>query len=105
MKASDLNERIEIYQASSSRTATHAFDTDYEYKCSTRARVNYLSGNLTTSNEEIVYPVDRTFIVRHYVPVVDTDQIRWDNKKWQIISVDRSREYNNIIIKTVLVNE
>lgn len=105
MKASDLNERIQIYQAIDTRTPTHAFDTEYEYKCSTRARVNYNSGSLTTSNEEIFYPVSRTFIVRHYVPVVDTDQIRWDNKKWQILTIDRNREFNNIVIKTALVNE
>jgi len=105
MKASDLNERIEIYMVDDTRTASGAFTQAYQYRCSTRARVNYSSGSRTVDNEEIFYNVDREFIVRHYIPVQDTDQIRWDNKKWQILSIDRSREFNNIVIKTTLINE
>ena len=105
MKASDLNERIEIYRLVSTRTESGATNNTYEYRCSTRARVNYASGNRTVSNDEIFYDVDRQFIVRHYVPVENTDEIRWDNQRWHILSIDRSRDYHNIVIQTTLVNE
>lgn len=105
MKASDLNERIEIYRLVSTRTESGASNNTYEYRCSTRARVNYASGNRTVSNDEIFYDVDRQFIVRHYVPVENTDEIRWDNQRWRILSIDRSRDYHNIVIQTTLVNE
>lgn len=104
MKASDLNERIEIWQAVTTRTQSGAAPVEYEYKCSTRARVNYSTGTRTISNDEIFYDVDREFIVRHYVPVVDTDEIRWKDTRWQILSIDRSREYHNIVIKTTKLN-
>lgn len=105
MKASDLDERIEIWQVATTRTPSGAVSIEYEYKCSTRARVNYSSGNRIVTNDEIFYDVDRDFIVRHYVPVVDTDEIRWNNQRWQILSIDRSKEYHNIVIKTTKVNE
>ena len=105
MKASDLRDRIYIYRQETTRTQTGAFEVSYEYKCSCRARINYSSGNRTIDNEEIFYSTERTFIVRHYVPVVETDQIRWDDKKWQILSIDHDRKYNNIVIKTTLINE
>lgn len=105
MKASDLNERIDIYKEIKTRTLSGADDIDYEFKYSCRARINYSSGNRIIDNDNIFYTVDRDFIVRSYVQVIDTDEIRWDNKRWQIRSIDKSKEYNNIVIKTTLVNE
>lgn len=105
MKAAQLNERIEIYKQVITRTTSGAANISYEYKCSTRARVNYASGNRTIDNDEIFYNVDRQFIIRHYVPVVDTDEIRWNNQRWRILSIDKNREYHNIQISTTLINE
>jgi head-tail adaptor len=105
MKASDLNERIDIYEQVTTRTLSGAVNIDWQLKYSCRARVNYSSGNRIIDNDEIFYTVDRDFIVRSYVPVVDTDEIRWQDKRWQIRTIDKNREYNNIVIKTTLVNE
>lgn len=105
MKASDLDERIQIYRQVVTRTSGGAANITYEYKCSTRARVNYASGTRLIENEEIFYDVNRQFIVRHYIPVVDTDEIRWNGQRWRILSIDRNREYHDIIIQTSLYNE
>lgn len=105
MKSSDLRERISIYEQVTTRTESGAVNIDWQLKYSCRARVNYSSGNRIIDNDEIFYLVDRDFIVRSYVPVVDTDEIRWDNKRWQIKSIDKNHEYNNILIHTTLVNE
>lgn len=105
MKASDLSERIQIYNQISTRTQSGAANLTWELKYSCRARVNYSSGNRIVDNDEIFHTVDRDFIVRSYVPIVDTDEIRWDNKRWQILSIDKSHDYNNIVIHTTLINE
>ena len=105
MDASDLNERIEIYRQVDTQTQSGASDIQYEYRCSTRARVNYASGNRVITNDEIFYDVDREFIVRHYVPVENTDEIRWNNQRWRILSIDKSRQYHDIIVKTTLIND
>ena len=105
MNSADLKYRIEIWQQTVSEGDFGRTNIDYEYKCSTRARVNYINGNREMSNDELVYTTDRTFIVRSYVPVTETDEIRYDNKRWIIISIDRIREYNDIVIRTTLRNE
>lgn len=105
MKASDLEERIQIFSRNVERVGGGAGTESFTYKCSTRARVNYASGSRTLDNQEIFYDVNRTFIVRYYVPVVDTDEIRWNGQRWQILSIDKNREYNDIIINTTLINE
>lgn len=105
MKASDLNERIDIYEQVTTRTLSGAVNIDWQIKYSCRARINYSSGNRIIDNDEIFYTVDRDFIVRSYVPVIDTDEIRWDNKRWQIRSIDKNREYNNQVIHTTKINE
>lgn len=105
MRSGDLRDRINIYELVSTRTATGAAKTDWQFKCSCRSRVNYSSGNRQITNDEIFYSVDREFIVRSYVPVKETDEIRWDNKRWQILSIDKNKTYNDIIIKTTLINE
>lgn len=105
MDASDLNERIEIYRQVKTSTPSGASDIQYEFRCSTRARVNYASGNRTITNDTIFYDVDREFIVRHYIPVENTDEIRWNNQRWRILSIDKSREFHDIIIRTTLFIE
>lgn len=105
MNSADLRDRIEIYKVTENRTASGAVERSYSFKCSCRARVNYSSGTRTIDNDEIFYSVDREFIVRSYIVVKETDEIRWNGQRWQILSIDRNRTYNNIVIKTQLYNE
>lgn len=105
MRASDLEQYIEIYSRNVDRVGGGAGSESFTYKCSTRARINYASGSRMLDNQEIFYDVNRTFIVRCYVPIVETDEIRWNGQRWQILSIDKNREYNDIIIQTSLVNE
>lgn len=105
MDSGFLKDRIEIYQQVVTRTDSGATDIEYEFKCSTRARVNWSTGDRTVNNDEIFYSTDREFIVRAYVPVVETDEIRWNNQRWQILSIEHNKRFNNIFIKTTLINE
>ena len=105
MDSGFLKDRIQIYEQAITRTPTGATNVEYNYKCSCRARVNWSTGNRTINNEEIFYSTDREFIVRAYVPVIETDEIRWNNQRWQILSIDHNKKYNNILIRTTLLNE
>lgn len=105
MKSSDLKHRINIYKQHVDTSDFGRTIITYEPRTSCRARVNYLSGNRTIENEEIFYSVDREFIVRHYVPIEYTDVIEYDGDFWQVLSVDRIHEYNDIVIRTTRLND
>lgn len=100
MKASDLEKIIKIYSLNTTQSDFGLTENRYVLKCTCRARVNYSSGNRTVENDEIYYSVDREFIVRSYVPVTYDDIIKYDNQYWQVLSIDHSHDYNNIIIRT-----
>lgn len=105
MRAGNLKDRIDIYRKVDIRTASGAQDTKYEFKCSCRAQARYTSGSRNVENDQIFYAVDRDFVVRSYIPIELTDQIHFDGSIWQVLSIDHSKQYNNIYIKTTRVNE
>lgn len=105
MNAGLLKDRIDILEQKISKTPFGDTRITYEPKYSCRAFVQYANGNRIVDNDEIFYSVDRTFIVRHYVPIVDTDMIVWNDKRWRVLSIDRNHQLNNIVINTTLVNE
>lgn len=104
MKSSDLKEKIEICEQVVTKTDFGRTLISYKHKSYTLARVNYSSGNRLVENEEIFYSVEREFIVRSYVDVSDTDIIKYQDNEWQILSIDRSYNFNNIIIRTAKIN-
>lgn len=103
MNSADLKERIKIYSLCTTATVYGDTHDEYMYNYTCRARVNYASGNRTVENDAIFYAVDREFIVRSYVPVHDTDIIVWNDEQWRILSIDRSKALNDIIIRTTKI--
>ena len=105
MVSSKLRDRIDIYKEIKSETDFGETKTSYEFKYSCRAFVQYANGTRTVDDDEIFYAVDRNFIVRSFVPVYNTDVIHWNDQRWRILSIDRDYHYNNIVIRTTLINE
>ena len=105
MNAAILKDPIDIYELVTTKTEYGTIQTSYNLKYHTRAYVRFNSENMTVSEGEVFYPINRTFIVRAYVPVVETDRIKWDNKWWRILSINKNKYYNNIEISTTVVNE
>lgn len=103
MKASDLDKIIDIYELNITTSPYGDTKRTWTKKYSTRARVNYSSGNRTIENDEIFFTVDREFIMRHYVPIEDTDIIVWNNDKWRVLTIDHNHEYNDIIVRTTKI--
>lgn len=104
MNAALLKEPIDIYELNTTKTEYGTIQTNYVLKYHTRAYVRFNSENMTVSEGEIFFPVNRTFIVRSYVPVVETDQIEFEGKRYKILSINKNKYYNDTEIQTVLLN-
>ena len=78
---------------------------NYNTYIKTRANVINDGGNKSVINNEIFNSYSKTFQVRYYVDVKDTDIIVWQKREYRIISVEKRRNENDILIKTELINE
>ena len=105
MIAGRLNEVVKIYNMESTVNDYGERIEDYVLSMTTRARVDFNSGNRTNENSEIVYNYQKTFSVRSYVPVTDTSHIEWQSKMYRVLSVEKRREYNDIVVVAELINE
>lgn len=105
MNAALLKDPIEIYELKTSKTEYGTIETSYVLKYNTRAHIMFNSESQVVSEGEIFYPINRTFIVRHYVPIVETDLIRWNDKFWKIMSINPNKYYNDQEILTTLKND
>lgn len=105
MKAGQLTDIIEFYKPYDVTTDYGNIKKKWEFHYRTRASILYNSGYRTLENYEIVYPTTKTFIVRHYVNVIETMRIKYDGKYYQITSIKKNKLYNNIEIIADLVNE
>lgn len=105
MIAGRLNEVIKVYNVETTVNDYGERIEDYVLSMTTRARVDFNSGSRTNENDEIVYNYQKTFNVRSYVPVTDTSHIEWQEKMYRVLSVEKRREYNDIVVIAELINE
>lgn len=104
MQSHLLKQPIDIFELITVKTEYGTIQTSYQFKYHTRAYVRFNSENMTVSEGEIFFPVNRTFIVRSYIPVVETDQVEFEGKRYKILSINKNKYYNNIEINAVLIN-
>lgn len=105
MNSALLKDRIDIYELQTETTKVGTIRQSYVFKYSARACVQFKGENQVVSEGEVFYPVTMNFIVRSHVPVVETDRIYYDNKKWRILSIDKNQYYNDKNILCTLINE
>jgi len=105
MNSSLLKNQIDIYELKESKTEYGTIKKNYEFKYHTRAYVRFNSENQVISEGEVFYPINRTFIVRAYVPVTETDIIKFEDKSYKILSINKNIYYNDIEIQTTLINQ
>lgn len=105
MKAGILKEHIEIYEPVTVTTDFGNTTQTWQLFYTTRASVLHNGGTRLNQNDEIFYPNNKTFIVRHYVPVVEKMRIHYQCKMYQITSIVPNKWYNDKEIYTTLVNE
>ena len=100
-----LNETIKIYTLQTTINDYGERVEEYVYGYTTRARVEYSSGNRSNENNEVVFNYFKTFNVRSYVPLSETSQIEWQGKRYRILTLEKRREWNDIIVQTELIND
>lgn len=105
MQAGLLNRIIEIYKPETITNSVGATTVNWNFVRQTRAKVRNLSMNRSQEINEIFYPTTREFIVRSYVEIDDFYRIKYDGKFYKIMSIDRRRESNDIVVLCDLINE
>lgn len=105
MIAGRLNEVVKIYNVTANVNEYGERVEEYVLAMTTRARVEYNTGGRQNENDEIVFNYTKTFNLRSYVPVFDTSHIEWQGKQYRVLSVEKRREYNDIVVVTELINE
>ena len=105
MRAGLLTECIDIYSPSATTNQFGEENNVNVLKAITRARVIHNNGNRTLQNSEVFYSYNKTFQVRIYVNVDEFDLIKYDNKFYRILSLDKNKEEQLITINTELVND
>lgn len=100
-----FDEPIEIYDIVSTRNDFGEQVDTFELVYKTRARVSHIGGTRQVINDEIVTPYTKNFVVRFYVPVTDTSQIKYQDKLYRVTSFDKDKNTQQITITTELVNE
>ena len=105
MNAGLLNEIIRILKPETIINEYGERKENFNVSYITRARVMNDSGSRSVENNEIVYGYSKTFNIRSYVPVNENCMIEWQNRTYRIITIEKRREFNDIMVKTELVNE
>lgn len=105
MKAGILNEIINIYTHIQSINKYGEVVDSSILKTTTRANVSWNTGTRSIENNEKVYGYTKTFTIRSYVDISNTDIIEWQDMRYRIISIENRRGYNGKIILAELINE
>ena len=105
MNAGKLNEIIEILKPVIIRDDYGNQKTTYQVAYRTRAYVQHSNGGREIDNSEVVYLYNKTFEVRMYHQISDYDRIRYGNKYYRILNIEKDRTRQELIIETEEINE
>jgi len=98
MYAGLLNEKIEIWDYTKTKSKEGIVNEGLTKTYTCRAKVGHISGSRTVINGEITTPYVKNFVVRIYVPVKDTSIIKYKDKSYQVTSIDKDPAMQQQII-------
>lgn len=106
MLAGKLKERIVVETPLTEENELgEIVEHQYVKKFSCRAQVIYKSGATGVDNEKIFTDYSVQFIIRQNYFVLETDRVKYDNRTYNIDSIEKSREYQLIKLNCSLINE
>lgn len=97
--------QIKIYKKKAIENAFGVYKDELEYVCTTRAGLINQSQSFNFNNEEVQYPMVKTLLVRHYVPVEADDVIELKDKKYLVVDVAENLYYHNLQVTIDEINE
>jgi SPP1 family predicted phage head-tail adaptor len=105
MYAGSLKETISFEKPVDSKSefgdSTVTWVTDRQ----TKASVEYSNLNRTTENDEIFFSANVIFRIRIYHKIQETMRIKWENRYYRILRIEKQRTQQQITIKAELINE
>jgi len=105
MRAGLLRESIIIQRPTNTKDEFGAIVTTWSNHVTTRARVINGTGNATTQNNELWHSYNKTFVIRIYHDVEETDRIMYGGKLYSISSIDKDIDQQQKTITAQLINE
>lgn len=99
------NESIDIMRYTSSPNGFGEIVKTLVKEYTTRAKVIHLSGSRTFRNDEIMYPYNKTFVLRYKSPITEDNLIKWQGNLWRVMSIDHDRDMMQTVVQTEIVNE
>ena len=105
MRAGLFKDEIGLYEKVVNSSEYGETTITYEQVRRVKAKVDYNSGSRTIENNEIFYPITRTFTIHHYVKLDESCRILYGGNYYQITSIEPVPEKNEKIIIASLVNE
>lgn len=100
-----LNEKIDIYSFVKTKDDRGIITEEKTLKYTTRAKVIHKSGSRSVINDNIQFPYNKTFVMRIYVPITEDDWIFYEDKNWRVLSIDRDKGMQQIVVDTEIVQE
>ena len=105
MQAGLLNRQIEVYKPVTLTNTVGSTTIKWTKAFETRANVRQTSMSRGQQVNEIFYPTSKEFIIRSYHHIDEFHRIKYQNNMYRIVSIERRREMNDILIIADLVNE
>lgn len=100
-----LNRQIEVYKPITLTNAVGSKSITWTKMFETRANVRQTNMSRGQQVNEIFYPTSKEFIIRSYHHIDEFHRIKYQNNMYRIVSIDRRREMNDILILADIVNE
>lgn len=100
MFAGLLNEPIQIYDFTKTKSSYGVVSDVLTLTYETRAKVSHIGGSRQVINGEIETPYSKNFVMRIYVPIKDTSWIKYDGKYYRVTSIDRDKAMQQTVVIT-----
>lgn len=105
MQAGMYKEKVAVFVPQLSRNEFGEKVQTYEFLFMMWANVEYRSGARVVLNDEVINDYSKTFTARPYYTLNEKMLIEYDNKRWIITSIEKSKERNEMVIQTTLYND
>jgi hypothetical protein len=100
-----FNEQVDIYDFVKIKTKQGIVSEELKLVYSTRAKVSHASGSRKVINDQIQTPYVKTFVLRIYVPIQDTSWIKYQDKYYQVTSIDVDKVLQQQVVIAELVTD
>lgn len=105
MRAGLLTERVMFQRPDVAQDGYGASDVEWIDVISTRADVTYNNGNRVNEANEVAFSYEVNFTVRLYHDIDERMRVIWCGNKYRILSVERDKQTQRIIVRTELIND